>query len=179
MYMNVHLHVCACTCTCIVHVQFDMCGFFFLLGVFNLYMSFLKVFLTGENLASIPGLIGSNFTEKEFYAMTILEHYSIPKDQETPRRLTLDAQIETPVYKEEKFDPFLKFVILEWDWKIQNSEGIGNLNMATVELSNSSLTVGKISISSSNEETEEGIAVRLSVEDISGVEGEDTDSRQK
>lgn len=156
------------------------------------------MFLTGESLASVPGLIGSNFSEKDLYAMTIIDYSATPEsptineDTETPRPHTLEPhplephplepadqiRSQEPASNEEHFNPFLRFIITECEWKIQNSEGVQNVTAATIGLHNGSITVGNLSIHNS-EGNQVGVAVKLCVDDVTGVEGDETDNRQK
>ena len=160
---DVHVHVCD------VHVH--VCEPLIIVIIIP------KVFLTGENLASVPGLIGSNFSEKDVYALKIIEHCSLNKPRTHHNKPIKQQNTEIPS-EEEIFNPFLKIIVSEWVWMIQNSDGIRDITMATVELTNSTITIGSL-VKFSKDTTNDGVAVKLCVNNVSGVEGEEKDNRQK
>ncbi len=136
-----------------------------------------KVFLSGDKLASVPGLIGSNFSEKDPYAMKIIQHCSL-KEPHPHHNKPVEQKNKEIFSDEEIFDPFLKIAVLEWEWIIQSSDGISDVTMATIELSNSTITVGSV-FKCTKDKTDRGVAVKLCINNVSGTEGVDTDNRQK
>lgn len=136
-------------------------------------------------LVSVPGLIASNFSEKNLYTSYIIpdslceSDFNVhSNDTSTPNKNNQSRSRKQPIVAdEERFNPFLKIVISRWNWMIQNTEGISTV-MAVVNLTNSNIMIGT-AVSVRNGRTEKGMAVKLFVDSVSGVEGVAADTRQK
>lgn len=136
-------------------------------------------------LASVPGLIASNFTEKSMYNY----RDSLPLSESdfndmnnhttsTPNKSQPRLRKQPIIVDGERFNPFLKISITRWDWVIQNTEGISKSVMALINLTNSSVLIGSM-VNVCNGSSETGMAVKLLVDSITGVEGKVMDTRQK
>ncbi len=142
----------------------------------------VQVFLTGETLASVPSLLGSNFSEQDLYTIAIITDDITDTSKNSSKRRNRPKLVEMQEVDDfatdEYFNPFLKVKARKLDLMVQIMEGIKTSTTATIDLNNSCVAVGTLSLHDRGI-SEEGVAVEICVSDIEGVEGEDSDNRQK